>query len=101
MGKAILFAAYKVAECLGLGLSCIRLMNRLGLRKDVVVCMRKESTYVWGSDLGPRTEGKCVRCGETICFERQNGVFQKVCHVCSPPYMAVHLKQTSKPEVSP
>lgn len=60
-----------------------RLLNRIGLRKDTMVCMCKEDTWCWPAHLGKRTEGKCERCGVLIYFERQNKPFYKICNRCA------------------
>ena len=64
----------------------IRFLNRLGLRKDTLTCIRQEFTYVWPSDLGKKTPGKCSNCESPIFFEKQNGVFKnKICDGCAYP----------------
>ena len=60
----------------------IRLLNRLRLRSDEMLCMHQEDTWHWPSHLGKRTEGKCSKCGEPIYFEKQNKPFRKVCNRC-------------------
>ena len=60
-----------------------RLLNRLGLRDDEMVCIRQENTWRWGSHLGKRTAGECDKCGAPIYFEKQNKPFRKVCNHCA------------------
>jgi len=57
-------------------------MNRLGLRKDILFCMRQEDTWNWPSHLGEKTAGKCSRCEAAVYYEKHNEPFVKVCHVC-------------------
>lgn len=61
----------------------LRLLNKLGIRNDVLVCIRQDETWCWPDHLGERTSGQCVRCGAPIYYEKQNEVFQqKICHRC-------------------
>jgi hypothetical protein len=60
----------------------IRLLNRLGIRSDQMLCMRQEDTWRWSSHLGKQTEGKCSKCDAPIYFEKQNQPFNKVCNRC-------------------
>ncbi len=60
-----------------------RLLNRLGLRTDEMVCMRQEETWRWPSYLGKKTEGICTICESPIYFEVQNKPFKKICNHCA------------------
>lgn len=60
-----------------------RLLNRLRIRKDTMICMRQEDTWCWPSHLGRRTNGECERCHAPIYFEKQNEVFRKICNRCN------------------
>lgn len=60
----------------------VRLLNRLGLRRDTLVCIRREDTWRWTKNLGAKTEGECGVCGGPIYYERQNSPFRKVCNRC-------------------
>lgn len=60
----------------------IRLLNRLGLRKDNIACIRQVDTWHWPNHLGKRTEGKCANCDAPIYYEQQNEPFRKVCQHC-------------------
>ncbi len=61
----------------------LKLLNRLGIRRDKLICMRQENTYFWSANLGERTPGFCCECNAPIYFEKQNWVFKrKMCHVC-------------------
>lgn len=59
-----------------------RLLNRLGLRKDTIVCIRQADAYFWPKYLGNRTDGKCEQCKTPIYYEEQNKPFRKICHAC-------------------
>jgi hypothetical protein len=60
-----------------------RLLNRLGLRDDALICMCQEDTFCWPDHLGERTAGKCSLCGRPIYYEKQNGYFgRKICNRC-------------------
>jgi hypothetical protein len=59
-----------------------RLLNRLGLRQDTIVCMCQEDTWCWPPHLGVRTEGQCASCVLPIYYERQNKPFRKICNRC-------------------
>lgn len=61
-----------------------RWLHWLGLRNDILFCMHKDDVWTWGDKLGEATEGKCMKCGECIVYERQNYVFKrKVCSRCA------------------
>lgn len=60
-----------------------RLLNRLGLAHDVLLCMRQEHTFVWPPHLGEKTAGKCANCYAPIFYEKQNAPFRKICNVCA------------------
>lgn len=60
----------------------VRLLNRLGLRRDTMVCMRQEETWRWPPWLGAKTAGKCDQCSADIFFEKQNEPFRKICTHC-------------------
>jgi hypothetical protein len=59
-----------------------RLLNRVGWRKDTIVCMHQDDTWCWPEHLGAQTKGACSQCGGPIYFEKQNSVFRKVCNRC-------------------
>ena len=75
-----------------MGMRWIRFLNRIGWRNDPIICIRVEETWRWSSHLGERTEGKCSECDEPIYFEKQNGVFRKICSRCHgfPPNPITH-----------
>ena len=62
-----------------------RLLNRMGLRKDMMVCMCQEDTWQWPSHLGKKTVGECEKCHKPIYFEVQNKPFGKICNRCAFP----------------
>lgn len=64
----------------------IRFLNQIGLRKDVLYCMRQKDTWCWPDYLGKKTEGHCERCKEPIFFERQNWPYRKICQRCMEEY---------------
>lgn len=62
----------------------IRILNILGIRKDVLICIRQDNTYVWTNRLGEKTSGNCCKCNELIFFEKQNQFYHtKICHICA------------------
>lgn len=63
----------------------LRLLNRLHLRSDAMICMHRDDTHTWGGHLGERTEGECCLCHGPIYFEKQNAPFRKVCNRCAYP----------------
>jgi len=60
----------------------LRLLNRLGIRKDSMTCIRQDETWCWPDHLGEQTAGLCSKCNSPIYFEKQNWVFYKVCTRC-------------------
>lgn len=60
----------------------LRLLNRLGLRSDKMICMAQEDTWRWSDHLGKMTAGVCSECESPIYFEIQNKPFNKVCNRC-------------------
>ena len=71
-----------------------RLLNRLKIRKDILLCVRQEDTWCWPDHLGARTSGECFQCGAAIFFEKQNELFRKVCNQCVL-YHEDHPNETS------
>jgi hypothetical protein len=63
-----------------------RLLNRLGLRKDTILCMRQANTWQWPPHLGEKTAGNCDACNAPIYYEKQNAPFRKICHVCGDAF---------------
>jgi hypothetical protein len=61
----------------------IRLLNRVGLRHDTLICMCQADTWCWTERLGKMTEGKCDKCGIPIYYEIQNKPFRKICNRCA------------------
>jgi hypothetical protein len=62
----------------------IRFLNRIGWRKDTLVCISKADTWRWSSHLGKQTEGKCSKCNAALYYEKQNEFFgNKVCNRCN------------------
>ena len=60
-----------------------RFLNRMGFRKDTLICMRQKDTWRWSDHLGEITSGHCMRCNAPIYFEKQNRFFEKkVCQRC-------------------
>ena len=59
-----------------------RLLKRLGLWREPIVCISREDTYRWPAHLGKQTEGKCDFCGRDIYYEEQNACFRKICNRC-------------------
>ena len=61
-----------------------KLLNRLGFRKDPLICIRQVDAFLWPSNLGKQTPGLCCKCAAPIFFEDKNWFFKhKICHVCS------------------
>jgi len=63
-----------------------RFLNRIGLRKDTMVCIYKDDAYCWPDHLGERMEGKCAECDGPLYFEKQNAPFHKICSRCCVPW---------------
>ena len=60
-----------------------RFLNRIGWRKDTLVCMRQDETWCWPAHLGQRIAGECEQCTAPIYYEKQNKPFRKICHRCA------------------
>lgn len=79
----------------------LRILNRVGLRRDVLACMRQSDTWCWPRGLGKMTPGICDKCGHAVYFERQNRVFAfKICNRCKfgPAPLCAELAKQAREE---
>lgn len=76
----------------------MRLLNRWSLRKDTMLCMRQDETWVWGDHLGKKTPGTCAQCAAPIFYEVQNAPFHKICNHCGgTPGVRIDMNEDKLP----
>lgn len=49
----------------------------------VAICMRQANTWHWPDHLDEKTSGECSECQAPIFFEKKNGKYKKICHICA------------------
>ena len=87
----------RLLDYLGLTNNWYRFLNRLGIRKDRLTCVRQANTWCWPPHLGKQTPGFCSQCAAPIFFEDKNWFFKnKVCHICSDPVVVFLRNEKSE-----